>query len=100
MGAATGRCATRTAGSRTGLGQSGGGGRGFGRSAQGCSYKLEIVADGWSDARHELAKDAAVASLDNPRFASLADKGAYPQNSPWTPDQVLDEGFWPEPAKS
>jgi hypothetical protein len=43
------------------------------------------------------SKDAAVASTDDPRFVALATKGADPENSPWTPAQVLDECFGPEP---
>jgi len=55
----------------------------------------DLFADAWSEARLELAKDAAAISVKNKRFANLADKHAYPAVYPWTLEQALDESFRP-----
>lgn len=51
----------------------------------------EIFDDAWSDARLELAKDAAAQSVKSRRFTKLADKRAYPNHCPWTLEQALTE---------
>jgi Domain of unknown function DUF29 len=55
----------------------------------------ELLADAWSEARLELAEDAAALSAKSRRFADLADKRAYPAVCPWTLSQALDENFRP-----
>lgn len=55
----------------------------------------DIFVEAWSEARLELAKDAAATSVTNRRFVSLADKRAYPELCPWTLEQALDENFRP-----
>ncbi len=55
----------------------------------------DILAEAWSEARLELAKDAAATSVTNRRVVSLADKRAYPEFCPWTLEQALDENFRP-----
>lgn len=57
-----------------------------------------LFADAWSEAKLELAKDAAAISVKNKRFANLADKRAYPAVCPWTLEQALDENFRPAPT--
>ncbi len=59
----------------------------------------DIFAGAWSEARLELAKDAAAISIKNRRFAELADKRAYPALSPWTIEQALDESFRPSASE-
>jgi hypothetical protein len=56
----------------------------------------ELFADAWSEARLELAKDAAALSSKSHRFAELANKRAYPALCPWTLEQALDENFTPK----
>ena len=54
--------------------------------------------EAWSEARLELAKDAAAISVKNKCFANLADKRAYPAVCPWTLEQALNESFRPMPS--
>lgn len=60
----------------------------------------QVLTDAWDDAKGELARESAKASMSDPQFSHIAELGkrCYPDACPWTFDQTMDEDFWPEEA--
>ncbi len=72
---------------------------GWRASAEGARQEIRDLLDESPGLQHrlpELLPEAFAAAVSLARQETGLDKSVFPPRCPWTFEQVMDEGFWPE----